>query len=135
MASANVLQSVNPVTSVLDLASATAVNFVRFPQTTSSQMPATCEDGLHLYAVELLTLSLLWYGFHDAVKEGDGERIVRYWKFLLVIFKSQTTRIMLKRQCTFYFNITTYFLRGKKLNLLGVVQLSKRKVESCAFQE
>ena len=88
VAAAKVLQSVNPVTSVSDLASAIAVNFVRLPQTTSSQTPATCEDGVHLCAVELLTLSLLWHGFHDAVKEGDGEWIVRYWKFLLVAFKS-----------------------------------------------
>ena len=78
---AKVLHSVNPVTSVSELATAIAVNFVRLPQTTSSQSPSTCEDGVHLYAVEVLTLSLLWHGFHDAVKEGDSEQIVRYWKF------------------------------------------------------
>ena len=41
-----------------------------------------------LYASEVLSLGLLWYGFHDAIKEADGERILNYWKFQLVIFKS-----------------------------------------------
>ena len=31
---------------------------------------------------------MLWYGFHDAIQEGDGDRILNYWKFLLVLFKS-----------------------------------------------
>ena len=44
-------------------------------------------DLVHLYAKEVLTLALLWFGFHDAIKEGDGKRILRYWKFLLVVFK------------------------------------------------
>ena len=37
-------------------------------------------------------LSLLWHGFHDAIREGDGERILRYWKFLVVVFKSSNKR-------------------------------------------
>ena len=24
---------------------------------------------------------------HDAIREGDGERIIRYWKFLMVVFR------------------------------------------------
>ena len=47
VAAAKVLQSVNLVTSVSDLATSIAINFVRLPQTTSSQLPATCEDGVH----------------------------------------------------------------------------------------
>ena len=41
VAAAKVLQSVNPVNSVSDLASAFAVNFVCLPQATSSQTPGT----------------------------------------------------------------------------------------------
>jgi len=39
------------------------------------------------YAIELISLGLIWHGFHDSVKEGDGDRILLYWKFLLPIFK------------------------------------------------
>ena len=43
-------------------------------------------DKVHLYATQLMTLLLLWHAFHDVVKEGDGDRVIDYWKFLLVIF-------------------------------------------------
>ena len=50
-------------------------------------------DLVHLYAKEFLALALLlWFGFHDAIKEGDGKRILRYWKFLLVVFKVEDRR-------------------------------------------
>ena len=50
-------------------------------------------DLVHLYAKEFLALALLlWFGFHNAIKEGDGKRILRYWKFLLVVFKVEDRR-------------------------------------------
>lgn len=49
-------------------------------------------DGVHLYAREVLSLGLIWHGFHDAIREGDGDRILSYWKFLLVLFKSTNHR-------------------------------------------
>ena len=44
-------------------------------------------DGIYIYGTEVLTLGLLWQGFNDAIKEGDGEKIFVYWKFLLLVFK------------------------------------------------
>lgn len=41
------------------------------------------------HSTDFLTLSLLWYGFHDSIKEGDGNRILRYWKFLLPLFQQE----------------------------------------------
>jgi len=38
---------------------------------------------VYAYAIDFLTMVLLWYGFHDAIKMGDGNRILSYWKFLL----------------------------------------------------
>ena len=32
---------------------------------------------------------MLWYGFRDAGREGDADRIVMYWKFLIAIFKQK----------------------------------------------
>lgn len=45
-------------------------------------------DGVHLYACDLLTLGLLWMGFHDAIREGDGDHIMVYWRFLLPLYKT-----------------------------------------------
>ena len=30
---------------------------------------------------------LVWHGFHDSVKEGDGDRILLYWKVMLPVFQ------------------------------------------------
>ena len=45
-------------------------------------------DGVFEYGRELLTLSLLYAEFHDAIREGDGLRILRCWRFLLLVFKA-----------------------------------------------
>ena len=44
-------------------------------------------DGVYIYGTEVLTLGLLWLGFNDAIKEGDGNKVFVYWKFLLLVFK------------------------------------------------
>ena len=50
---------------------------------------STCEsDGVYEYAREYLTLGLLYSEFKDAVKEGDGNRVVRCWRFFLLYFKA-----------------------------------------------
>ncbi len=41
-------------------------------------------ESVHAYAKEVLTLGLIWW--YCAIKEGDGNHVLRYWKFLLVIF-------------------------------------------------
>jgi len=57
--------------------------FVQMPTTPVSES----KDGVQMYAMEVVTLGLLWHAFHDSI-QGDGERILRCWKFLYVIFKS-----------------------------------------------
>lgn len=34
-----------------------------------------------------MTLGLVWWNYYDAIKEGDGLRVMRIWKYLMVIFK------------------------------------------------
>ena len=34
-------------------------------------------DNVYAYACEVLSLGLLYFEFRDAIKEGDGERIIR----------------------------------------------------------
>ena len=45
-------------------------------------------DGVYNYACEVMTLGLLWNCYHDAIREGDGDRIMLIWKFLLLVFKA-----------------------------------------------
>ena len=40
-------------------------------------------DQVYGYACEVLSLALIWHSYHDAVKEGNGER-----EYLLLIFMS-----------------------------------------------
>ena len=91
VAAAKAMQSVHPTETVADLARLVVDNYVHLPRT-SDAATAECNDGVHLYAAELLSLGLLWHGFHDAIREGDGDRILRYWKFLLVVFNSTKHR-------------------------------------------
>ena len=46
------------------------------------------QDHIYNYASVRLSLGMLIMNFNDAVKEGDGERLVRCWKFMLLIFKA-----------------------------------------------
>lgn len=48
----------------------------------------TATDGVNIYAREVLTLALLWHAFHDATREGDGDRIILSWKIMLHLFKA-----------------------------------------------
>ena len=46
-------------------------------------------DSVFAYAVDVLSMCLIWHAFRDAVMEGDGDRIIRYWKLLAVIFRQE----------------------------------------------
>ena len=54
-----------------------------------SKESSPIDDMVYNYSTDLLTFCLLWHGFHDATREGDGDRILRYWKFLTVIFQQE----------------------------------------------
>ena len=56
------------------------------PQSDTTSCSGT--DGVLAYAREVLTLSLLWAEFCDAIREGDGTRVLRCWRFLLLVFKA-----------------------------------------------
>ena len=55
---------------------------------TDQPPPVKCVDRMNMYATEVLMLGMLWHNFHDAIKEGDGNRLIRCWKFNLLAFKS-----------------------------------------------
>ena len=47
------------------------------------------KDGPYNYATDLITMLLVWHGFHDSVKESDGDRILLYWKVMLPVFQQE----------------------------------------------
>ena len=70
--------------SVMELAKEIVVRFVCFDPDVNVRV----NDTVHLYALQVLNLGLLWYGFIDSIREGDGDRILTYYKFILNVFKA-----------------------------------------------
>ena len=86
------------------------VHINHFKESTSS----TTNDSRYNYATDLLTMCLLWHEFHDAVKEGDGDRIIRYWKVLLPVFQQHGHYNYAKEAFTLL--AQTHFLSESKVN-------------------
>jgi len=78
---------------VEDLAKEIITQFVVF----GPNVRISVNDKVHLYAVHVLTLGLVWFAFNDAIKEGDGDRILTCYKFILYIFKSGLVLIIAKK--------------------------------------
>ena len=49
-------------------------------------------DKVQAYAKEVLSFGLLYKELVDAVRQGDGLRVLRWWKFMLLIFKATDRR-------------------------------------------
>ena len=45
-------------------------------------------DRVLVYAKELLSLGMLYFEFIDGIREGDGTRILRCWRYLMLVFKA-----------------------------------------------
>ena len=52
------------------------------------QLPLNTTSSKYDYTREVISLGLLYLNFKDAVSEGDGERAVHMWKYLLLIFRA-----------------------------------------------
>ena len=46
------------------------------------------DDCVQSYACDVITLGLFVMEFNDAIREGDGTRIIRCWRYLLLLFKA-----------------------------------------------
>lgn len=51
-------------------------------------------DHVKRYAVEVLSLGLLYMEFSDSIREGDGDRILRCWRYLMLLFKAKKEKII-----------------------------------------
>lgn len=83
VAAAKDILSTTQFDSVEGLAREIVVRFVVFEPDVNVRV----NDRVHLYALQVLNLGLLWHGFNDSIQEGDGNRIMTYYKFLLNVFK------------------------------------------------
>ncbi len=45
-------------------------------------------DSVQEYARDVLSLGLLYLEFTDAIRDGNGSRILRCWRYLLLVFRS-----------------------------------------------
>ncbi len=46
------------------------------------------QDGVHARACGMLSSGLILLEFKDAIWEGDGNRIIRCWRYMLLIYKA-----------------------------------------------
>lgn len=46
-------------------------------------------DHVKRYAVEVLSLGQLYMEFSDSIREADGDRILRCWRYLMLLFKAK----------------------------------------------
>ena len=71
------------VASVHELADKVVAQYTRI---LSAPQNIDTSDRVLTYSSEVITLGLLWHNLHDAIREGDGNRVLMTWKFLLIIF-------------------------------------------------
>ena len=58
----------------------------------SSPEVADINEGVCQYSVQLLRLGCFYLEYSDAIREGDGGRVLRCWKYLLPIFSAAGNR-------------------------------------------
>ena len=59
-----------------------------FARCTYNREVKKIDDQVMEYQMNVLTIGLFYLEYRDAIKEGDGIRILRCWKYLLKIFFS-----------------------------------------------
>ena len=73
---------------VTDISKTIVCKYVELPSCVTPTTAKGHVDGVHAYAMDLLNLGLLYHGFRDAVREGDGDRVVIYWKAMMILFRA-----------------------------------------------
>ena len=79
MAAAGMLCNQREINSVAEMAGGIFKTYINLQLGKSTSVP--CNDGIYLYACDLLMLGMIWMMQHERVTEKG------YWKFLLPIFK------------------------------------------------
>lgn len=53
----------------------------------------TKQDMVYDYTTKALSVGMFYLEFCDAIKGGDGKMVLRYWKYLLPLFKGAGRKI------------------------------------------
>ena len=64
------------------------VNLIKLPDNPGTLPFIDDQDGVFQYACHVLTYGLLHAEFTDAIREGDGNRIITCWRFFLLLFRA-----------------------------------------------
>lgn len=75
-------------------------------------------DKILTYAREVLSLGLLYMEYCDAIREGDGLRILRCWRYMLLIFKATDKRKYAIQASTLLFQHHYIFTERMRSQLL-----------------
>lgn len=67
------LCSLSNIDSVEYLAKCVIATFMELPENEPSEDSSVAADCVHLYFLAVVTLGLIWHGFYDATKEGNGK--------------------------------------------------------------
>ena len=76
-------------------------------------------DTLFSYTTRLLSIGCFYIEYCDAIREGDGDRLLRCWKYMLPAFRSSRRKIMLLRVSTCFARCITHLLQGSLQNYCG----------------
>ncbi len=58
------------------------------PDTSTSSSTPGFSNSVYDYTREVISLGLLYLNFKDAVREGDGERVLSMWKYFMLVFRA-----------------------------------------------
>lgn len=85
---AKITASHNQSSSFNTLANTICKEYVELSFTPSKVAVAGKLDRVLEYAKEALTLGMLFLEFKDSIREGDGTRVLRCWKYFLFLFRA-----------------------------------------------
>ena len=121
VATPKAIQSFNPTEFVTDVAKMIVVNYIWLPMIDNQVLKCVMMGSGHLYVIELLSLGLLQHAVYDAIWEGEGERIMLYWKFLHVFFKSTNHCNYTKEAVNLLFQCYCKFSEREKPSFCGPI--------------
>ena len=105
--SSKILLSDKPVVAMASLVNnalcSQMVNIKFTAETSNPSCPSN--DGVMEYAIETLLLGLMLLEFKDAIREGDRNRVLRYWKYFLLFFRATQH----KNYCIEAFNFLMHY--------------------------
>ena len=76
-------------------------------------------------------MAWLWHGFYDSIKEADSDSMIRYWRFLLIVFKSSNHPNYAKEAILLLMQHTYLFSERKKAQSLWSRCINTKGAKGC----